>query len=646
VAASEVEVNLQAVIPWLGGDYNPWEACDTHQSGSLVDGEYANEEIESSCHPLICPKGPPVDSYYRNHPTSNIDRYRCAYRDREVVTTTRNVKSSHKTNLCKQAPDVPRTCTSPHGMIASLQGRPVRSLYGHQVLRHRDKIVAQAWAGLFVHGGNPLYYTYKGTPEDVADEVQAVMRSSPEDLGGHHLVLKIARDDTFYTSSEDLPRGFTYHMWVEKAPLTAAGNNVLKSYTAADSIDPATRIFQSSLASTVPTSGILKGWLRNLASSMRLDEQLSRADKLHPAPPSAESPSSAATGAASPGKWSCPLRRISFWTQVTSNFSPIVPLPGRTARIFGNSARSMTHCTRAHPTQAFSSLYSVLADVSTSNGFCFCVDWRDCQVLSSSEQQSPCTLLSTVRSMYDRKFRTSTLLTSNDNVCTRQLDWPFVGGDMRDGSVSNPRYNNGAGIQLPTDPAKGTCNVLDRLPPFQYRYMPSGKVFVPITQGSRLTSLSEGGACHMGRAARLPPTPLRSSVQTATCRKIHSNHTHVVARCFSATQSGSGPGYTDLEMVREMSAAPDRMVRHMRTARSRCNPQECDAASAPAWKLEALSGNLPKGPEVSFGIPFRWSAARYVCVCVLFVFFLWINMRVISNCFFFRKHADTFFCAC
>jgi hypothetical protein len=133
--------------------------------------------------------------------------------------------------------------------------------------------------------------------------------------------------------------------------------------------------------------------------------------------------------------------------------------------------------------------------------------------------------------MYDRKFRTSTLLTGNDNVCTRQLDWPFVGGDMRDGSVSNPRYNNGAGIQLPTDPAKGTCNVLDRLPPFQYRYIPTGKVFVPPTQAAR-TSLSEGGACHMGRAARLPPTPLRSTMQTTTCRKIHSNHTHVVTRCF------------------------------------------------------------------------------------------------------------------
>jgi hypothetical protein len=103
-------------------------------------------------------------------------------------------------------------------------------------------------------------------------------------------------------------------------------------------------------------------------------------------------------------------------------------------------------------------------------------------------------------------------------------------------------------------------------------------------------------------------------------------------RCFSYTAgtagASGGPGYTDLEMVREMSAAPDWMVGHMRTARSRCNPQECDAASAPAWKLEALSGNLPKGPEVSFGIPFRWSAARYVCVCVLFALF-----ELISNSF-------------
>jgi hypothetical protein len=49
---------------------NDREACDTKQTGSLVDGEYANEEIESSCHPLICdPKEIRQSSFYRNHPT-------------------------------------------------------------------------------------------------------------------------------------------------------------------------------------------------------------------------------------------------------------------------------------------------------------------------------------------------------------------------------------------------------------------------------------------------------------------------------------------------------------------------------------------------------------------------------------------------
>jgi hypothetical protein len=92
---------------------------------------------------------------------------------------------------------------------------------------------------------------------------------------------------------------------------------------------------------------------------------------------------------------------------------------------------------------------------------------------------------------------------------------------MRDGSVSVPRYS---APQVPT--SDGTCNVLDRIPPFQYRYMPVGKVTKP-SDGK--TSLSEGGSCHMGRGARLPPT---LSISTKMCRKIYSNHTHVVARCF------------------------------------------------------------------------------------------------------------------
>jgi hypothetical protein len=78
--------------------------------------------------------------------------------------------------------------------------------------------------------------------------------------------------------------------------------------------------------------------------------------------------------------------------------------------------------------------------------------------------------------MYDQQFRTSRLLTDNDRVCTQQLDWPFVGGRMRDGSYSAERYTDN---QKPTEDASKTCAVMDRLPPFQYRY-----VYSKCTQSS------------------------------------------------------------------------------------------------------------------------------------------------------------------
>ncbi len=136
-----------------------------------MDGEYANEEIESSCHQLICdPKNLQTSSFYRNHPTNS--KMDCLTRDGVMVSKMRNVLSKHRTNLCKQAPVVPTVCNSQHGMLMGLAGRKVDSLYSGYVVRHRDELVSKTGAGLFVNGGNPIYYTAKGTTDDVAKEVQ------------------------------------------------------------------------------------------------------------------------------------------------------------------------------------------------------------------------------------------------------------------------------------------------------------------------------------------------------------------------------------------------------------------------------------------------------------------------------------------
>ncbi len=184
-----------------------------------------------------------------------------------------------------------------------------------------------------------------------------MLRGHEDDLGGHHLVLKISKETW---------SGIKY-MRVDKAPLVAV-NPVPDN----GEVDPAVNIYNRGVESLATTWGNLDGWLYNLAGNMRAEQTSMRVDALHPQQQLVPIGSN---------KWSCPLRRMSFWSKVTESFSPLLPSPGRTAKLFGEaSGRNMIHGTRSHPTQLFVSLYSKLANVMTSNGFCYCVNWRDCQV--------------------------------------------------------------------------------------------------------------------------------------------------------------------------------------------------------------------------------------------------------------------------
>ncbi len=108
----------------------------------------------------------------------------------------------------------------------------------------------------------------------------------------------------------------------------------------------------------------------------------------------------------------------------------------------------------------------------------------------------------------------------------------------------------------------------------------------------------------MDRAASIGPG-MQPIMLQRSCRKIHSNYTHVVARCKDIY---GGKDFEDLEMKREKSAAPDWMVESMRTTSKR---QKCNKCSKPPeWKTEDGTESMPHGPEVSYGIPFRWSASR------------------------------------
>lgn len=563
VCANTATGSISSVIPWFGGDYNPWESCDTITS----DGEI-HEAITAACHSTICTGADQFQSpFYANQPSGKT---RCYDMDGEQVTRL-NVPSTYETNLCRQKP-LPEVdakvqrCQWEHGMLMGYEGSSHSDLYQDATPLFRDSIIAETGSGLFIKGGNPIYYTAKGTVEELKNELMhTILRSHPDDLGGHHMVLRLLYDEE---NSKNI-------LSVRRLPLTSLPESTYDDDRS--SLDPVETVYDSSLLSSLSTVPTL-GWLSNLAGNMRYEQ--SAVDVLYPLPSSITSTTEK--------EWSCPLLRIAFWSQVVESFSPLSPSPVRAARLFGGSSYNMIHGTRSHPTQMFSSLFSRLGNIHTSNGFCYCLEASQCQVLHSSSQNSDCTLLETIRSLYDQKFRVAKVLTTaSSDMCLQQLDWPFEPGIMRDGTFNKAR----------NDPAKA-CNVMDRLPLFQYRYRPVGKVHAPAD--SSKTSLSQGGSCHMGRAVHVPP-PV-STATTQICRKIHTNFTHVVVRCAGAQNT-----YTDYELPKEKSAAPDWMVERLRTEKR----QKCDVCSAvPVWRTEDGMQDLPHGPEVSYGIPFRWSASR------------------------------------
>lgn len=297
---------IVAVVPWLGGDYNPFESCDTVGSGTLQTGEgSAHETISTECHPLICSEA--LDSlYYKLQPSGSA---RCLSKN-TMQASTLNVAPTVPSNLCQQkntkftqlSSAADDECTWKQGMLLlGMKGSkvPGNDLYVDSALKSTVKEGA-AGAGLFVRGGNPLYYTMKGTSEQVAQKLHSVLRGSLDDLAGQHIVLRVEMDANTLEP----------YMYVHRTPLSSSWWQQKNSSSAAQQQqqDPLESAYAASQLSTQQTGGN-RGWLSNLESTMRSEQPL--VDKLYPMDDAA-----GASSSSSSSSWSCPLLRIAFWSKV------------------------------------------------------------------------------------------------------------------------------------------------------------------------------------------------------------------------------------------------------------------------------------------------------------------------------------------
>lgn len=249
--------------------------------------------------------------------------------------------------------------------------------------------------------------------------------------GGHHIV--------FNTMSDKIDNEM--YMAIDRVPLVSEKSNEKSN------------IYKHSRNSAISHGN--KGWRSNLKSDMVFENRAqSNVTRLYPTSKTTTYNSI----------WSCPLRRIGFWTKnKNTKFSPLVPSPTRNARLFRDMGQAgtgtgtgMTYGTRSHPTQKFEYLEE-LATVITSNGFCFCKDIGDCRKDIASD--ATCSFKDTLKSLWDGKYRATESLFKNDKVCTSQLDWPFVKAVMRDG------------MEKKSTNTQTECNVVDRLPKFKYKFV-------------------------------------------------------------------------------------------------------------------------------------------------------------------------------
>ena len=196
--------------------------------------------------------------------------------------------------------------------------------------------------------------------------------------------------------------------------------------------------------------------------------------------------------------WSCPIRVASFLGGTDPQFSPLTPNPISSATMYGLGG--------AHPFIKSRSLSADVMQYNTTNGYCFYpVDQAGIKWSVSGVDSSPCSLLGSIRVLQSHQWALSSVEEDFDTRCMDIMDAPQTQAQLR----------NDENMSIPSTPSK-RCGILGRIRPFLARV--SGDMG-KVTAIPNMTTSSEGGDCHMGRAILLtsPSTDLRVSICASIC---------------------------------------------------------------------------------------------------------------------------------
>lgn len=227
------------------------------------------------------------------------------------------------------------------------------------------------------------------------------------------------------------------------------------------------------------------------------------------------------------GDWSCPVRKLVFWGSTTEGFGPITPNPVVAAALYPN-------LTGVHPLIYPDGPYARRADYATPNGVCYFrqKDPGAWPLLDAANAESQCSLLGSLRLLSQQAGAPVTIQEAFGGRCNDIIDTPDVGGRLRSGERL-----------AAVDDLSEECGLLHRIAPAMVRVQ--GDAARVRASRAGLTTASEGGDCHMGRAARAAVGALQgkqcyTSGKTAAslrlvCPQLSLHHSfafHVTFRLF------------------------------------------------------------------------------------------------------------------
>ncbi|KAJ1468512.1 hypothetical protein T484DRAFT_3629701 [Baffinella frigidus] len=455
--------------PWTGGDFSALEGCDIKEN---TERTKPARVFDTLCkNPLYCETQDNSSIFYAEQGDG------CRVKN-DKWAPGRIVSPWMRSNMCFLKPmDVNSVdsgvCKHPQGLLGGGSnsggaGVPQPNLYAYTA-----RPDTREPGGLFVRPHRKLFRT----PEFLATDVgidKNFLHLHKDDIGGHQM--------HFVVSEEGVLRLYDI---------------VLAGSSAGDAMSR-TQEHNAMRRGTVLTDGSeMHEWLKWDALLEHTNAHEQEPDLLE--------------DSSRPLHWGCPLKqRLYLSGQAGSKFRPSLPNARRAATIFalhseqtpgggaseqtpggGASDDSDTPPRRSNTVQAAGQANVVVhsALIKTSNGFCYCESLEDCQL--SLVNNGPCSFSDTVKALRDDVggWHTSMVMKGTRlSACVEQLDWPYTGGVLRDGSW----ISSSDTTERTTD-----CNLLDRIHDFEYRYSKD----TPNTNSDtpRNTQVP-GGDCYTGPA--------------------------------------------------------------------------------------------------------------------------------------------------